>query len=211
MKDRAQSGREWRRACETPARWREPAKRPTVRAAALARSSLAWSFAAAIASALLLSTAAARAQAGGCELIADERNPPEKILRCGDALEARPAHQTDYHPVDQTGNAPPNAIQLDSGALMIEFHPSKGRRHFQILTPDAIAAVRGTKWVVEVAPARTSTFVIAGTVAVSRPHGQQTVLLRPGEGADVTPDGAPIAVKRWARMRVQALLARFGE
>jgi hypothetical protein len=166
--------------------------------------------AAAIVSTLLVSTSV-RAQAGGCELIADDRNPPEKILRCGGALEVRSAHQTDYHAVDQVGSAPPNAIQLDSGALMIEFHPSKGRRHFQILTPNAIAAVRGTRWVVEVAPARTSTFVIAGTVAVSRPHGEQTVLLRPGEGADVTPDGTPIVVKRWAAPRVQALLARFGQ
>jgi hypothetical protein len=211
MKDRAQSERALRAAYEAAARWREPATRATVRAAALARSSFGWSFAAAIASALLLSTAAARAQAGGCELVADERNPPEKILRCGDALAVRPAHQTEYHPVDQTGNAPPNAIQLDSGALMIEFHPSNGRRHFQILTPNAIATVRGTKWVVEVAPARTSTFVIAGRVSVSRPHGEQAVLLRPGEGADVTPDGGPIVVKRWARPRVQTLLARFGE
>jgi hypothetical protein len=143
--------------------------------------------------------------------VPDDRNPPEKILRCGDALEVRSAHQTEYHPVDQAGNAPPNAIQLDSGALMIEFHPGKGRRHFQILTPNAIAAVRGTKWVVEVAPARTSTFVIAGRVAVSRSRGQQTVLLRPGEGADVTPQSGPIVVKRWAASRVKTLLARFGE
>ena len=189
MTDRAQSGGPLRRARETSA----------------------WPIAAAIVSALLLSTATARAQAGACQLIADDRNPPEKILHCGGALEVRSAHQTDYHPADQAGNAPPNAIQLDSGALMIEFHPSKGRRHFQILTPNAIAAVRGTKWVVEVAPARTSTFVIAGRVAVSRPHGDQTVLLRPGEGADVTPDNGPIVVKRWAAPRVQTLLARFGQ
>jgi hypothetical protein len=167
--------------------------------------------AAAIVSSVLFSAPPAQAQAGACQLIADDRNPPEKILRCGDALEVRSAHQTDYQPVDQAASAPPNAIQLDSGALMIAFHPSKGRKHFQILTPNAIAAVRGTKLVVEVAPARTSTFVVAGKVAVSRPNEQQTVVLRPGEGADVAPDGAPIVVKRWAKPRVQALLARFGE
>ena len=79
------------------------------------------------------------------------------------------------------------------------------------MTPNAIAAVRGTKWIVEVGPERTSTLVISGRVAVSRPRAEQTVVLRPGEGADVAPDDAPIVVKRWAEPRVRALLARFGE
>lgn len=212
MKARTQPGRTSQYARKTPARGRCLATLRPDGAEASGQSSLVRFLAAAAAvSMLLVSTAPVHAQAGGCELIPDDRNPPEKILRCGAALEVRSAHQTDYHAVDQAGNAPPNAIQLNSGALMIEFHPSKGHRHFQILTPNAIAAVRGTKWVVEVSSARTSTFVIAGRVAVSRPHGEQTVLLRPGEGADVAPDGAPIVVKRWAAPRVQALLARFGQ
>ena len=57
---------------------------------------------------------------------------------------------------------------------------------------NAIAAVRGTKWVVDVGSEKASTFVIAGRVAVSRPSGGQTVLLRAGDGADVSPDSAPI-------------------
>jgi hypothetical protein len=159
----------------------------------------------------IAATAAANSQTGECELVADDRNPPEKILRCGDNLVVRAAHGTIYHPLEQQGNRQPKAVQLDDGALMIEFHPREGRRNFQILTPHAIAAVRGTKWAVEVSPARTSTLVISGTVAVSRPQARQTVFLKPGEGADVSSEGGPIVVKRWAEKRVQALLARFGE
>jgi hypothetical protein len=153
----------------------------------------------------------AGAQTSACELVPDEKNPPEKILRCGEGLVVRTAHDTTYHAVGGQGTKPPKELQLDAGAVMVEFHPSKGHSTFQIRTPNAIAAVRGTKWVVDVSPDKTSTFVISGYVAVSRPRGAETVVLRAAEGADVSPDSGPIVVKRWAAPRVKALLARFGE
>jgi ferric-dicitrate binding protein FerR (iron transport regulator) len=155
--------------------------------------------------------APASAQTAGCVLVADERNPPEQILRCGKSLDIRTAAGTVYHPVERRG-ALPRAVELDEGALMIEFHPSAALRHFQILTPNAIAAVRGTRWVVEVTPERSSTLVIRGKVAVSRRETVgNTVLLGPGDGADVAPGDEPLVVKHWAEPRVRALLARFGE
>lgn len=163
------------------------------------------------ASILLLTTISCRAQASACELVRDDQNPPEKILRCGDTLTVRTAHETAYHAGDRHTTQQPNEVQLDNGALMVEFHPSKGHPTFQIRTPYAIAAVRGTKWVVEVKPGKTSTFVIAGRVAVSRPGAAGAALLRAGEGADVSPNSGPIVVKRWAAPRVRALLARFGQ
>lgn len=166
-----------------------------------------------IAALMLLSAsiADAHAQAGACKLVPEENSPQERVLRCGDALTVRVAHDTFYDLSHWEGAPPPKELPLDNGALMIEFHPSPGHRTFQIRTPNAIAAVRGTKWVVDVAAAKTSTFVIAGTVAVSRPQGTQTALLHPGDGADVSPDSGPIVVKRWAAPRVAALLARFGQ
>jgi ferric-dicitrate binding protein FerR (iron transport regulator) len=165
-----------------------------------------------VAAAILLSaTLSASAQTSACELIPDAQNPPERILRCGDRLVIRTAHDTSYHPVDQNGTEQPNVVELDGGALMVEFHPSRRHPSFQIRTPYAIAAVRGTRWVVDVGSDKASTFVIAGRVAVSRPSGEQTVLLRAGDGADVSPDSAPIVVKRWAAARGRALLARFGQ
>jgi hypothetical protein len=102
-------------------------------------------------------------------------------------------------------------VELDSGALMIEFKPTEGRRNFQIRTPHAIAAVRGTTWAVEVEPDRTSTLVILGFVEVMRPDAKRGVILRAGQGADVSSGTGPITVKRWPTKRVDALLARFGK
>jgi ferric-dicitrate binding protein FerR (iron transport regulator) len=147
----------------------------------------------------------------GCVLAPDDRNPSEKILRCGDALTIRTAPDTRYRLTAQVGQQRPSGAQLDSGALMIEFTPSEGRRKFQILTPHAIAAVRGTTWAVEVEPERTSTLVISGTVQVTRPRGKRSAVLHAGEGADVSAGSDPITVKIWGKKRVDALLARFGQ
>jgi hypothetical protein len=160
---------------------------------------------------LLTLTVPAAAQNSECKLGVDDHNPSEHILRCGDDLVVRAAPGTRYHPVDQQGTAPPAALQLDGGALIIEFHPSDARKKFQILTPHAIAAVRGTKWAVEARSTRTSVLVISGKVAVAHLNTEPTVVLESGEGADISSGGGRIVTKRWPKKRVRALLARFGE
>jgi hypothetical protein len=145
------------------------------------------------------------AQPGGCSLIDDPHNPSEKILRCGDDLVVRAARGTSYKMI-QEGQSLPTGAELDSGALMIE-----GQKPFQILTPHAIAAVRGTKWAVEVKAKQSSTFVVSGSVKVGRRAGKQTVQLTAGEGVDISAGRGPLEVKRWKKKRVKALLARFGE
>ena len=82
---------------------------------------------------------------------------------------------------------------------------------FEVITPQAIAAVRGTKWAVDVADGKTSVFVVTGRVAVSREPGSPGVELGPGEGVDVEAGTAPLTVRKWGAPRVAALLARFGE
>src|SRR5262249_44824980 len=104
---------------------------------------------------------------------------------------------------------PPESVQLDSGALLIEFHPAGKPRDFQILTPQAIASVRGTTWAVEARPGRSSVLVLTGVVQVARAHTAAAVVLRRGQGIDVTDTGGPLEVKRWAPARVRALLAQF--
>jgi len=153
----------------------------------------------------------ARAGGGGCALVASERGPSEIILRCGDSLTVRPAQGARYRPIYKAGEPLPEAIRLDNGALLIEFQPSPQREDFQILTPLAVAAVRGTKWAMEVSPARTSTLVLAGAVAVTNRRLNEYVILREGEGVDITPSGTTIVQKRWGDARVRALLSRFGE
>jgi ferric-dicitrate binding protein FerR (iron transport regulator) len=103
-----------------------------------------------------------------------------------------------------------DAVELGGKALLIEVAPKPGGNKFQVVTPQAIAAVRGTKWAVDVAGDKTSVFVVNGRVGVGRRTGGRGVTLRPGEGVDVEP-GAPLTVKRWAPARVSALLARLGQ
>jgi hypothetical protein len=152
------------------------------------------------------------AQAGGaCALVASEHDPSVKILRCGDSLTVHVASGSHYRLIAKPGQPLPSAIQLNDGALLIEFQPSPQQQDFQILTPLAVAAVRGTKWAVEVGAARTSTLVLAGAVAVTNRHLNQYVILREGEGVDITPMDTSMVQKRWGEARVRALLARFGE
>ena len=166
----------------------------------------------AMAGALWLSASAhGFAQPAGCTLVADDRNPSEKILRCGDTLTIRNAPGTRYRLTGQHGPQAPTGVRLDSGALLIEFTPSDRQKNFQILTPHAIAAVRGTRWAVDVEHGNTATLVLSGAVAVTSPRAPRGALLNPGEGADVTAGTRDIVVKRWGQKRVDALLARFGQ
>lgn len=159
-----------------------------------------------------LTFGAQNAQAANpCALTPDERNPSLNVLHCaGDALVVREAEGTQYIAVPPQG-APPRAIQLQSGAVLVQFHATAKVKDFEILTPIAIAAVRGTQWAVELAPDKMSTFVVSGRVLVRRRGARHVVALLAGDGVDVTPDGAPLVVKRWAQPRVQALMARFGQ
>ena len=85
-----------------------------------------------------------------------------------------------------------------------------GRARFDVVTPQAIAAVRGTKWAVDAEGAKTSVFVVDGRVSVARPAGRGSVVLGAGDGVDVEPSGELI-VKRWPPARVTALMARLGQ
>jgi FecR protein len=154
---------------------------------------------------ICLCSAPVHGKPAGCTLVADEHSPTEKILRCGVNLTIRNAPGTNYQVTS------PNEVKLNSGALLIEFAPGDGKKRFQILTPHAIASVRGTKWAVEVTPERTSTLVISGVVEVKRPKRRSGALLKAGEGSDVSAGSGGIVVKRWAQQRVDALLARFGQ
>jgi hypothetical protein len=167
----------------------------------------------------------ASAQSGACVLSPDKRNPTDKILRCGTELTITPAPGTVYHPAPPGEDGLPASVRLDSGALLIEFN-SKRRHEFQILTPQAIASVRGTKWAMEVKPGQTSTLVLLGQVTVARKDAAETVVVGPGQGVDLSGTKGrdpttrslntgvkppPIEVQRWAPERVKSLLSRFDQ
>jgi hypothetical protein len=153
----------------------------------------------------------ALAAGGACALVPSERDPSEKILQCGQELTVRPAHGTSYRPIYKTGQQLPAAVRLDNGALLIEFHPYGQQIEFQILTPLAVAAVRGTKWAMEVSAVRTSTLVLEGAVAVTSRRLNQYVILTEEQGVDISEGDASLTKKQWGEARVRALLSRFGE
>ena len=152
------------------------------------------------------------ARAGGpCAVIPDAHDPSEKILQCSQTLRVRPAPGARYRLMFKRGETLPTGARLDDGALLIEFHPSDADHDFQILTPLAIAAVRGTKWAMEVTSARTSTFVLAGAVAVTNRRLNQYVVLTDGRGVDIMAQDTALTQKAWGLARIRALLARFGQ
>jgi ferric-dicitrate binding protein FerR (iron transport regulator) len=102
-----------------------------------------------------------------------------------------------------------DSVELSNKALLIEVPKKPGGNRFNVVTPQAIAAVRGTKWAVDASEGKTSVFVVEGSVNVTRPAGSGDVVLKPGDGVDVEPTGALI-VKRWPPARVAALMARLG-
>ncbi|MBI5263638.1 MAG: FecR domain-containing protein [Bradyrhizobium sp.] len=105
-----------------------------------------------------------------------------------------------------------DAVELSSKALLVEATRRSGGKRFQVNTPQAIAAVRGTRWAVDVAEGKTSVFVVNGSVRVGgrARDGRGRVVLGPGEGVDVEAT-APLLVKRWGQARVSALMARLGQ
>ncbi|MGF7160924.1 ferric-dicitrate binding protein FerR (iron transport regulator) [Rhodoligotrophos appendicifer] len=149
-----------------------------------------------------------RAQGTGCTLTEVTGTPPRSVLRCpGLVIEAERSAQ--YQLLDRDRNQVPDAARLNQGALLIEYSGGK-RDGFQILTPHAIASVRGTSWAVDVKGVDTAVLVVTGRVDVRRPTASRGVVLQAGQGVDVGPGSGPLEVKTWGAPRVRALLARFG-
>ncbi|WP_213216097.1 FecR family protein [Roseibium polysiphoniae] len=134
-------------------------------------------------------------------------DPPRVVYQCagGVILEAEAAASLGILSAGSEGR--PMDVEVSSDAVLIEITPGSGL--FQIRTPHAIAAVRGTVYLVDVSGGSTSVFVSEGEVAVSRIDGSDTVILKAGFGADVRP-GEPFAAREWHQNRVTELLRRFG-
>ena len=134
-------------------------------------------------------------------------DPERQVFSCafGVSIEMEAAAQMGFAGTDLGA---PDVIDLENGAILIDVEPGKARP--QIRTPHAIAAVRGTVYVVEVTAEKTSVFVLRGEVAVSQlEDGSTPVLLGAGDGVVVGEEAAR-TVQQWPETRVDVLLARFG-
>jgi ferric-dicitrate binding protein FerR (iron transport regulator) len=159
---------------------------------------------------LCVDIASAQSRDAGCVLEA-VGGTSRQVLRCQAGLTIEIEGGARYTLVDRDRDGNADAVTLRRKALLLDAPGRQAGPGFAVVTPQAIAAVRGTKWVVDVQAGRTSVFVVSGRVAVQRPTSSASVLLGPGEGVDVERGTAPLTVRRWPAARVSALLARFGQ
>jgi hypothetical protein len=139
----------------------------------------------------------------GCQITA-LTDPPREVLRCGSGLKIEAERGAQYRLVDQ------NRLEVTSRAVLVDVTPGR-RGGFQVLTPHAIASVRGTLYAVDVKEDKTETdvFVSRGKVGVENRSTRERTTLAAGKGSDVIPD-KPLDAHKWAAERVQKLMARFG-
>lgn len=151
---------------------------------------------------------AALAQAAGCTLTraADGR----QVFACPGGVKVTAERGASFKLNDRNGDGSPDSASLSRKAILVDVDSASHAGGFQVVTPQAIAAVRGTQWAVDVAGGTTSVLVVRGRVAVRRPAGG-SVVLSPGEGVDVTRGSAALVVRRWPGARAAALLARLGQ
>ena len=133
-----------------------------------------------------------------------------QTLRCPTAITIVSESGAKFELRDRNRDGQVDSVGLSNRALLLEVPKQPGRSKFDVVTPQAIAAVRGTKWTVDAEGAKTSVFVVEGRVRVARSAGRGSVVLGAGDGVDVEPSGELI-VKRWPPARVTALMARLGQ
>lgn len=78
---------------------------------------------------------------------------------------------------------------------------------FEIVTPTALAAIRGTDLMGEVSAESTAIVVLEGTVMISnvRPSFRGLATLTQGTGTTVVDEQPPSAVTKWSESRIEAL------
>jgi hypothetical protein len=157
---------------------------------------------------LLAADAAAQPAKFGCD--AQQTAQGTQTLRCPTAITIVGESGAKFELRDRNRDGQVDSVELSNKALLLEVPKKPGRARFDVVTPQAIAAVRGTKWAVDAEGAKTSVFVVDGRVSVARPAGRGSVVLGAGDGVDVEPSG-DLIIKRWPPARVTALMARLGQ
>ena len=147
------------------------------------------------------------AEPGGCS---HDQSGSQDIVRCPDGLTIVVEKGARYSIADRNGDGHVDAARLGRKALLLDLPKRENPTRFEVITPQAITAVRGTQWAVDVQRGKTSVFVVRGRAEVRRPATSAGVSLGPGQGVDVEAGGGALVVKNWPGKRVAALMARFG-
>jgi ferric-dicitrate binding protein FerR (iron transport regulator) len=157
---------------------------------------------------LMLWLSIAFAQSGGCST---DKAGAQDIVHCPDGLTIIVEKGARYSLADRDGDGRLDAVRLRGKALLLDLPKQQKPARFEVITPQAIAAVRGTKWAVDVQDGKTSVFVVKGQVDVRRRASSTAAALGPGQGVDVGAGGDALEVKNWKPARVAALMARLGQ
>jgi hypothetical protein len=109
-----------------------------------------------------------------------------------------------YTPHTQTQKS---VLEMVAGAFRVAVQKVLPQGVFEVHTSNAVAAIRGTDWMLQVQPDATAVVVLEGQVAVrhARPDIGGTVVLTAGQGTDVRGNAAPTPPKQWGAARVEAL------
>jgi hypothetical protein len=147
---------------------------------------------------------------GGCSLQAVS-GADLQTLHCQRGVTITTERNARFQLLDRNGDGKVDGAKLEGNAILLDVDSKRVKGGFLVVTPQAIAAVRGTRWAVDVGQDKTSVLVLRGRVSVRRPQVQSGVTLGPGEGVDVESGTGPITVKQWGAPRVAALMARLGQ
>jgi ferric-dicitrate binding protein FerR (iron transport regulator) len=160
-----------------------------------------------VAAGLMAQPAAPQSGAEGCKV---GQAGAQKIWNCPGGLTIVEEKGARFTLDDRDNDGFVDLVRLWGKALLLDLLAGSGR-DVEVVTPQAITAVRGTKWAVDVGDGKTSVFVLRGAVGVRRPHAGSEVVLGAGAGVDVDTGRGALQVKQWGEPRVRALMARFGQ
>lgn len=134
-----------------------------------------------------------------------------QVLNCEAGLSVTVERGAHYRFADRNHDGRADALVLDSKAALVDVDRNRVKSGFEVVTPQAIAAVRGTRWAVDVKRGNTSVLVLRGRVAVNKVSTGQGVTLGQGQGVDADRGRAALRVTQWGQPRINALMARLGQ
>ncbi|MDL2407339.1 FecR domain-containing protein [Rhizobium calliandrae] len=152
----------------------------------------------------------ALAQTTGCSL-RPAVSAQRQTLNCEPGLIITIERGASYQLSDRNRDGRVDAIVLNSRAALVDVDSARIRGGFEVVTPQAIAAVRGTRWAVDAQRGKTSVLVLRGRVAVNKISTGEGVTLRQGQGVDVDRGRSPLRVTSWGQARINALMGRLGQ
>ena len=134
-----------------------------------------------------------------------------QTLKCEPGLSITVERGAHYRLADRNHDGRVDAIVLNNKAVLIDVDSTHVQGGFEVVTPQAIAAVRGTRWAVDAQRGKTSVLVLRGRVAVNKVSTGEGVTLGQGQGVDADRSRSPLHVTAWGQPRINALMARLGQ